>query len=96
MSKKNSCKIISLNVRGIRNSIKRSSIFTYLRDQKAVFYFLQETYSEPGDELFWKMNGEAKSIFRTALDTVKVFAYFSIHLLRNKTITEDKTNWKDI
>ena len=32
----------------------RSSIFTHLRDQKAVFYFLQETYSEPGDELFWK------------------------------------------
>ena len=34
--------------------VKRSSIFTYLRDQKAVFYFLQETYSETGDELFWK------------------------------------------
>ena len=26
----------------------------YLRDQKAVFYFLQETYSEPGDGLIWK------------------------------------------
>ena len=23
-------------------------------DQKAIFYFLQETYSEPDDELFWK------------------------------------------
>ena len=54
MSKKNSCKIISLNVRGIRNPIKRSSIFTYLKDQRAVFYFLQETYSETSDELFWK------------------------------------------
>ena len=54
MSKKNSCKIISLNVRGIRNPTKRSSIFTYLKDQRAVFYFLQETYSETGDELFWK------------------------------------------
>ena len=39
---------------GIRNSTKRNSIFTYLRDQKALFYFLQETYSETGDELFWK------------------------------------------
>ena len=82
MSKKNWCKIISLNVRGIRNPIERSSIFTYLRDHKAVFYFLQETYSEPGDELFWKMNGEVKSIFCPALITVKVFAYFSIHLFR--------------
>ena len=54
MSKKNSCKTISLNVRGIRNSIKRNSIFVYLKDQKALFYFLQETYSETGDELFWK------------------------------------------
>lgn len=52
MSKKNSFKIISLNVRGIRNP--KSSIFTYLRDQKLLFYFLKETYSETGDELFWK------------------------------------------
>ena len=54
MPNKQTCKIISLNVRGIRNSIKRSSIFTYLKDQNATFYFLQETYSESCDESFWK------------------------------------------
>ena len=46
MSAKKNCKILSLNVRGIRDSIKRRGIFSYLKDQKASFYFLQETYSE--------------------------------------------------
>ena len=54
MSNKQICKIISLNVRRIRNSIKMSSIFTYLKDQNATFYVLQETYSEPCDESFWE------------------------------------------
>lgn len=54
MSNKQVCKIISLNVRGLRNSIKRSSMFTFLKDQNATIYFLQETYSEPSDESFWK------------------------------------------
>ena len=54
MSNKQICKIISLNVRGISNSIKRSSIFTYLKDQKATFYFPQETYFESFGESFWK------------------------------------------
>ena len=44
MSNKQICKIIFLNVRGIVNSIKRSSIFTYLKDQNATFYFQQETF----------------------------------------------------
>ena len=54
MSNKQVCKIISLNVRGLRNSTKRSCMFTFLKDQNATIYFLQETYSEPNDESFWK------------------------------------------
>ena len=46
--------ILSLNVRGIREQTKRRSIFSYLKDQKANIYFLQETYSEPADEILWK------------------------------------------
>ena len=46
--------VFSLNVRGIRDQTKRRSIFSYLKDQKAKLYFLQETYSEPGDEVIWK------------------------------------------
>ena len=47
-------KIISLNVRSIRDQTKKRSIFTYLKDQKANFYFLQETYSDANDELLWQ------------------------------------------
>ena len=47
-------KVFSLNVRGIRDQTKRRSIFLFLKDQNANIYFLQETYSEPGDENIWK------------------------------------------
>lgn len=46
--------ILSLNVRGIRDQVKRRSIFSYLKDQKGKFYFLQETYSDLNDEIIWK------------------------------------------
>ena len=45
---------ITLNVRSVRNRVKRKSIFSYLKDQNCHFYLLQETFSEPKDELVWK------------------------------------------
>ena len=45
--------VLSLNVRGIRDQIKRRSIFSNLKNQKANIYFLQETYSERADEKIW-------------------------------------------
>ena len=45
---------MSLNVRGLRNRVKRSSIFSFLRDQNCQFYFLQEIYSEQKDENLWR------------------------------------------
>ena len=48
------CNIITLNVRGIRNHVKRRSIFSYLKDQNCHFYLLQETFSELNDERVWK------------------------------------------
>ena len=33
---------------------KKSSIFSYLKDQNCQFYFLQETYSKPNDEKIWR------------------------------------------
>ena len=48
------CNFISLNVRGLKNQRKRRSIFCFLKDQKCDFCLLQETYSEPQDELIWK------------------------------------------
>ena len=48
------CKLVCLNVRGLKNQRKRRSIFSYIKDQKSDFCLLQETYSEPRDELIWK------------------------------------------
>jgi len=50
--------VLSLNVRGIRDPIKRRSIFSYLKDQKANIYFLQETYSERADENIYMWRNE--------------------------------------
>ena len=47
-------KVFPLNVRGNRDQTKRRSIFSFLKDQNANIYFLQETYSEPGDENIWR------------------------------------------
>ena len=46
--------VLSLNVRGIRDQIKRRSIFSYLKDQKANIYFLQETHSQRAHENIWR------------------------------------------
>ena len=48
------CLVISLTVRGLRETVKRRSIFTYLKDQEANFYFLQETFSKASDEAVWR------------------------------------------
>ena len=54
MTDQSKCCIMSLNVRGLRNRVKRSSIFSFLRDQNCQFYFLQEIYSEQKDENVWR------------------------------------------
>jgi len=43
-------------VRGLKNKKKRNSFFTYMKDQNCHnFYFLQEIYSEPKDEIVWRI-----------------------------------------
>ena len=54
MQKKLTYDILSPNVRGIREQSKRRSIFSYLKDQKSKFCFLQETYSNLNDENIWR------------------------------------------
>ena len=67
--------VVSLNVRGIREQTKRRSIFSYLKDQRANVYFLQETYSEPADENMWKNEWGGKIFFsHMALIIAKVCA----------------------
>ena len=66
------CSVISLNVRGLGDTVKRRSIFTYLKDQEANFYFLQETQAT---KPFGEMNGEVKFTFLTGLLIAKVFVF---------------------
>ena len=53
--------ILSLNVRGIRD--QRRSIFQYLKDHNSKIYFLQETYSQPEDEIIWKNEWRGETFF---------------------------------
>ena len=46
--------VMTLNVRGLRNPVKRRSIFGFLKDQNCEAYFLQETYSELSYEIIWR------------------------------------------
>lgn len=46
-------KIVSLNVNGIANAIKRKIIFSNLKAQKADVYLLQETHSTASSSGLW-------------------------------------------
>ena len=56
-------KILSLNVRGLRNTNKRRAIFSYLKNQNATIFNLQETFSKPEDEKIWTAEWGGKLFF---------------------------------
>ena len=56
-------KILSLNVRGLRNAGKRKTIFSYLKNQKASIFCLQETFSNKHDEKLWTSEWGGKIFF---------------------------------
>ena len=56
-------KLLSLNVRGLRNANKRRAIFSYLKSQKATIFCLQETYSSIEDEKVWSAEWGGKIFF---------------------------------
>lgn len=48
---------VSINVRGLKNIVKRKAIFLFCKEQQAncfLFFFLQETHSGIADEKVWK------------------------------------------
>ena len=62
-------KLVSLNVRGIRSSIKRKALFTWLTQQKADIIFLQETYSTKEVlEDMWNTQYNGKSFYSHGTD----------------------------
>ena len=52
-----------MNVRGLRNVNKRRAIFSYLKNQKATNFNLQETFSKQEDEKAWSAEWGGKILF---------------------------------
>ena len=48
------CTIATLNVNGLKKHQKREMVFEYLTRKKTAIVFLQETHSEPKDEMLWR------------------------------------------
>ena len=57
--------VISLNVKGLRNSIKRKVVFNWLNDHTSdhCVYFLQEIHSIKGDEKLWMKELKCDQIY---------------------------------
>ena len=56
-------KLLSLNVRGIRNYDKRKAIFLWISKQNADVIFLQETYSTKEVEHVWGLQWKGEIFF---------------------------------
>ena len=56
-------KLISLNVRGIRERVKRKAIFDWVNSKKGNVVMLQETYSTPDIEEEWKRDWGGQMFF---------------------------------
>lgn len=54
---------VSLNVRGLRDSIKRKATFLFLKNEKAHCYLIQETHSNDTDEKIWSNQWGEKIYF---------------------------------
>ena len=62
-SKNNNLKLISLNVRGIREKNKRKAIFEWCKNKKGDIIMLQETFSTADVENSWKSEWNGTLIF---------------------------------
>lgn len=55
--------VMSLNVRGLRDSIKRNAIFLFCKSKRTHCALLQETHSNDGDEKLWSNQWGDKVLF---------------------------------
>jgi len=58
----NDFKIVSINVRGLRDAKRRVSLFNWLRRQHFDVIFIQETHSEVDCEIKWQNEWGGKII----------------------------------
>ena len=60
---KGNLKIVSLNVRGLNNGMKRRKIFRYLKRQEADICLIQETFCTKRNEYMWSSEWGSKCLF---------------------------------
>lgn len=91
----NSLKIISLNVRGIRNHTKRKAIFLLCRRKSAQICLLQETHSSENDVKLWKSQWGDQCIFshgtQQSAGVAILFNKFSPDVI--ETVISDTGRW---
>ena len=56
-------KLVSLNVKGLGNRLKRLAIFSYLKGKKADISFLQETHSDLCSEQTWRKDWDGSMVY---------------------------------
>ena len=77
------CSVISLNVRGLGDTVKSRSIFTYLKDPGGQFLFFTRNVS---DEAVWRNEWEGKIYFSHGTSHSK-----GVCILINRTVKEKVT-----
>lgn len=56
-------KLLTINTRGLRDSVKRKALFLYCKSKRAECILLQETHSNETDETFWATQWGDKIVF---------------------------------
>ena len=69
------CSFLTLNVRGLKNRIKRKSIFSYLKDQTVTFIYCKKRSLNQKMKQYGKMNGKVTFSFLMEQITVKEFVF---------------------
>ena len=79
-----SLKLLSLNVRGLRQEIKRKSIFNYFRKKHADIVFIQESHALDSDNTIWKNQWGGEIVFSNWTSKARgVMVLFSPNLSYN-------------
>ncbi len=69
-------KLLSFNVKGIRDGTKRNAVFEWLQIKKADIYLLQETHSAKDDESSWNRQWGNNAIYSHGTNHSKGVAIF--------------------
>ena len=67
--------VFSLNVRGIRDQIKRRSVFSFLKEQKAYIHFYKKRILSQMIKKSGKKNGVARCFSRMAQSIARVCVF---------------------